>query len=147
MSTSTLLTSYYYYYYDCTSELKLGDRVTTIPTIGFNVEEVKPSAARFTIWDIGGQIKIRELWMHYVGEGSTPDVLLWVVDSLCPERLQESAAGRVGRRGEQREGQRQRQRQGQQQQQGAGTPPPRQVQVLGAFIACSLSKQKYSIIS
>eukprot|EP00605_Chrysophyceae_sp_TOSAG23-4_P002115 GSChrysophyteH1.ASY1.ANO1.2341.1 assembled CDS len=72
-------------------ELKLGDRVTTIPTIGFNVEEVKPSAARFTIWDIGGQIKIRELWMHYVGEGSTPDVLLWVVDSLCPERLQESA--------------------------------------------------------
>merc|ERR1712118_536659 len=36
-------------------KLKLGDVLTTIPTIGFNVETVEYKNIEFTVWDIGGQ--------------------------------------------------------------------------------------------
>ena len=39
--------------------------VTTIPTIGFNVETVEYKNLSFTVWDVGGQDKIRPLWRHY----------------------------------------------------------------------------------
>ena len=34
--------------------LKLGEVVTTIPTMGFNVETVEYKEISFTVWDIGG---------------------------------------------------------------------------------------------
>ena len=40
-------------------KLKLGEVVTTIPTIGFNVEQVDYKNISFTVWDVGGQDKIR----------------------------------------------------------------------------------------
>merc|ERR1712032_779553 len=43
-------------------KLKLGEIVTTIPTIGFNVETVEYKNICFTVWDVGGQDKIRPLW-------------------------------------------------------------------------------------
>ncbi|CAN4087526.1 unnamed protein product [Withania somnifera] len=46
-------------------KLKLGEIVTTIPTIGFNVETVEYKNISFTVWDVGGQDKIRPLWRHY----------------------------------------------------------------------------------
>lgn len=46
-------------------KLKLGEIVTTIPTIGFNVETVEYKNINFTVWDVGGQDKIRPLWRHY----------------------------------------------------------------------------------
>lgn len=79
-------------------KLKLGEVVTTIPTIGessaasshvsncmvflpmprfkksllfypsspgFNVETVEYKNINFTVWDVGGQDKIRPLWRHY----------------------------------------------------------------------------------
>ncbi|XP_043835023.1 ADP-ribosylation factor 4-like [Dromiciops gliroides] len=46
-------------------KLKLGEIVTTIPTIGFNVETVEYKNICFTVWDVGGQDKIRPLWRHY----------------------------------------------------------------------------------
>ena len=46
-------------------KLKLGEVVTTIPTIGFNVETVEYKNISFTVWDVGGQDKIRNLWRHY----------------------------------------------------------------------------------
>lgn len=36
-------------------KLKLGEIVTTIPTIGFNVETVEYKNICFTVWDVGGQ--------------------------------------------------------------------------------------------
>ena len=45
---------------------KLNETVSTIPTIGFNVETVSPcKGINFTVWDVGGQDKIRPLWRHY----------------------------------------------------------------------------------
>jgi small GTP-binding protein len=35
--------------------LKLGEVLTTIPTIGFNVETVEYKNISFQVWDIGGQ--------------------------------------------------------------------------------------------
>src|SRR5438477_8800226 len=46
-------------------KLKLNQDVTTIPTVGFNVETVTYKNVRFNVWDVGGQDKIRPLWRHY----------------------------------------------------------------------------------
>lgn len=54
-------------------KLKLGQSVTTIPTVGFNVETVTYKNVKFNVWDVGGQDKIRPLWRHYyTGEFLSP---------------------------------------------------------------------------
>ncbi|OQR79412.1 ADP-ribosylation factor 4-like [Tropilaelaps mercedesae] len=68
-------------------KLKLGEIVTTIPTIGFNVETVEYKNICFTVWDVGGQDKIRPLWRHYF---QNTDGLIFVVDSNDRERISES---------------------------------------------------------
>jgi small GTP-binding protein len=69
-------------------KLKLGEIVTTIPTIGFNVETVEYKNIAFTVWDVGGQDKIRPLWRHYF---QNTQGLIFVVDSADRERVAESA--------------------------------------------------------
>jgi ADP-ribosylation factor protein 1 len=64
--------------------LKLGEVVTTIPTIGFNVETVEYKNISFTVWDIGGQDKIRKLWRHYY---MGTEVLIFVIDSNDRDRI------------------------------------------------------------
>ena len=46
-------------------KLKLGEIVTTIPTIGFNVETVQHKNIKFQVWDLGGQTSIRPYWRCY----------------------------------------------------------------------------------
>ncbi len=46
-------------------KLTLRQDVTTIPTVGFNVETVTYKNVKFNVWDVGGQDKIRPLWRHY----------------------------------------------------------------------------------
>lgn len=67
-------------------KLKLGEIVTTIPTIGFNVETVEYKNICFTVWDVGGQGKIRPLWRHYF---QNTQGLIFVVDSNDRERIGE----------------------------------------------------------
>lgn len=68
-------------------KLKLGEIVTTIPTIGFNVETVEYKNISFTVWDVGGQDKIRPLWRHYF---QNTQGLIFVVDSNDRERIAEA---------------------------------------------------------
>merc|ERR1712056_58808 len=68
-------------------KLKLAEVVTTIPTIGFNVETVEYKNISFTVWDIGGQDKIRPLWRHYY---SGAQGLIFVVDSNDRDRVEEA---------------------------------------------------------
>jgi len=68
-------------------KLKLGEVVTTIPTIGFNVETVEYKNICFTVWDVGGQDKIRPLWRHYF---TNTQGLIFVVDSNDSERVEEA---------------------------------------------------------
>merc|ERR1712125_126715 len=65
-------------------KLKLGEVVTTIPTIGFNVETVEYKNISFTVWDVGGQDKIRPLWRHYY---QNTQGLIFVVDSNDSDRI------------------------------------------------------------
>ena len=65
-------------------KLKLGDNVQTIPTIGFNVETVEYKNLNFTIWDVGGQDKIRPLWRHYY---PNTQGIIFVVDSNDRDRI------------------------------------------------------------
>eukprot|EP00126_Sphaerothecum_destruens_P004168 Sdes_comp18035_c0_seq4m7359 len=68
-------------------KLKLGEIVTTIPTIGFNVETVEYKNISFTVWDVGGQDKIRPLWRHYF---QNTQGLIFVVDSNDRDRIAEA---------------------------------------------------------
>ena len=65
-------------------KLKLGEVVTTIPTIGFNVETVEYQNISFSVWDVGGQDKIRPLWRHYY---QNTEGLIFVVDSNDQDRI------------------------------------------------------------
>eukprot|EP00494_Astrolonche_serrata_P027300 UN27563 len=66
-------------------KLHVGETVRTVPTIGFNVETVEYKKVKFTMWDVGGQDRIRPLWRHYyIGT----DALIWVADCADTERMQ-----------------------------------------------------------
>lgn len=70
-------------------KLHIGEVLSTVPTIGFNVEKVQYKNVQFTVWDVGGQEKLRPLWKHYF---STTDGLIYVVDSLDRERIRKATA-------------------------------------------------------
>ncbi|KPM36840.1 hypothetical protein AK830_g9723 [Neonectria ditissima] len=63
----------------------VGEVVTTIPTIGFNVESVTYKNLNFNVWDLGGQTSIRPYWRCYYANTAA---VIFVVDSTDIERLQ-----------------------------------------------------------
>nr|QXF29036.1 Arf1e [Gefionella okellyi] len=67
--------------------MKLGDVVTTVPTLGFNVESVQHRNVTFNVWDMGGQEKLRHLWRHYY-DGVKG--IIFVVDSNDTARIDEA---------------------------------------------------------
>merc|ERR1739845_253764 len=68
-------------------KLKLGEVLTTIPTIVFNVETVEYKNINFTVWDVGGQDKIRKLWRYYY---QNTQGLIFVVDSNDRDRIEDA---------------------------------------------------------
>jgi len=64
--------------------LQVGEVVTTIPTIGFNVETVTYKNLKFQVWDLGGQTSIRPYWRCYY---SNTDAIIYVVDSVDKDRI------------------------------------------------------------
>uniref|UniRef100_A0A8C8LNJ9 ADP-ribosylation factor-like protein 1 n=1 Tax=Oncorhynchus tshawytscha TaxID=74940 RepID=A0A8C8LNJ9_ONCTS len=64
--------------------LQVGEVVTTIPTIGFNVETVTYKNLKFQVWDLGGQTSIRPYWRCYY---SNTDAVIYVVDSSDRDRM------------------------------------------------------------
>ncbi len=69
-------------------ETQIGEVVTTIPTIGFNVESVTYGKLNFNVWDLGGQTSIRPYWRCYYANTAA---VIFVVDSTDIERLQTAA--------------------------------------------------------
>ncbi|OQO01318.1 ADP-ribosylation factor-like protein 1 [Cryoendolithus antarcticus] len=65
--------------------LKIGEVVTTIPTIGFNVESITYRNLSFNVWDLGGQTSIRPYWRCYYANTAA---VVFVVDSTDVERLE-----------------------------------------------------------
>lgn len=68
--------------------LKIGEVVTTIPTIGFNVESVTYKNLNFNVWDLGGQTSIRPYWRCYYANTAA---VIFVIDSTDIERLEIAA--------------------------------------------------------
>uniref|UniRef100_A0A0P4VU06 Uncharacterized protein n=2 Tax=Scylla TaxID=6760 RepID=A0A0P4VU06_SCYOL len=68
-------------------KLKQDEFVSTIPTIGFNVETIEYKNFKFTVWDVGGQLKLRPLWRHYY---FNTQAVIFVVDATDVERLPEA---------------------------------------------------------
>lgn len=85
---------------------QIGEVVTTIPTIGFNVEYVTITAnttfgsrtnelrsvqygnLNFDVWDLGGQTSIRPYWRSYYANTAA---VIFVIDSTDIERLEIAA--------------------------------------------------------
>ena len=56
---------------------------------GFNVEKVQYKNVLFTVWDVGGQEKLRPLWRHYF---NNTDGLIYVVDCADRDRISRAAS-------------------------------------------------------
>lgn len=72
--------------------LKFDQYLNSVPTIGFNCENVKGTTGKskgisFLVWDVGGQDKLRPLWRSYT---RCTDGIVFVVDSADIERLEEA---------------------------------------------------------
>ena len=59
-------------------QMILGEKVTTIPTIGLNLETIECCKANIKMWDIGGCDKIGPLIRHYYNNMKG---LVFVIDS------------------------------------------------------------------
>ena len=59
----------------------------TLCSSGFNVETVEYKNIQFTVWDVGGQDKIRPLWRHYF---QNTQGIIFVVDSNDRDRVVEA---------------------------------------------------------
>lgn len=70
-------------------KVKYNESVMTVPTVGFNVEtlDMDRSSPGLTVWDVGGQKKMRPYWRHYYADTAG---LLFVVDSCDQKRLDEA---------------------------------------------------------
>ena len=68
--------------------LTLTNRGAPCCPAGFNVEKVQYKNVLFTVWDVGGQEKLRPLWRHYF---NNTDGLIYVVDSQDRERVGRAA--------------------------------------------------------
>lgn len=61
-----------------------GRTIRTMPTIGFNVENVEYKNLTFSVWDLGGQTNIRPYWRCYY---ANTNAIIYVVDSTDKERM------------------------------------------------------------
>lgn len=68
-------------------QLHKGERIDTEPTLGFNVEVVEHNGVRMTMWDLGGQSKIRSCWKKYFLQANA---VIFVVDSADSARFEEA---------------------------------------------------------
>ncbi|CAI9729713.1 ADP-ribosylation factor-like [Octopus vulgaris] len=67
--------------------MKLNQEIKTLPTLGFNVEQIELDRTNVIIWEVGGHKKSRAQWHHYY---SNTIGLIYVVDSSDTLRMEES---------------------------------------------------------
>lgn len=63
------------------------DVMKVSPTMGFQISTVLYKDYNLNIWDIGGQTSLRAFWGNYFDK---TDAIIWVIDGLALERLNES---------------------------------------------------------
>ncbi|XP_067330097.1 ADP-ribosylation factor-like protein 14 [Channa argus] len=72
-------------------KVKHNASVSTVPTIGFNVEMLETKKNKqsiaLTLWDVGGQRKMRDYWKSFFEDTTA---VVFVVDSSDKKRLNEA---------------------------------------------------------
>ena len=63
----------------------MGENIRTIPTLGFNVEQIKYKNITFVMWDLGGHEKVKKLYYQYNTDFA--NAIIFVVDSFDQDRL------------------------------------------------------------
>ncbi|CAF3058272.1 unnamed protein product [Rotaria sp. Silwood2] len=66
---------------------KFGEVISTVPTIGFNVETVRHGNINIIVWDVGGRDKIRALWRRFYEKTSA---IVFIIDSNDRDRIDEA---------------------------------------------------------
>ncbi|EMR10460.1 hypothetical protein PNEG_01174 [Pneumocystis murina B123] len=64
--------------------MQVGEVITTVPTIGFNMETLCYKNIKFNVWDLGGQTSIRPYWRCYY---TCTQAIIYVIDSTDIQRL------------------------------------------------------------
>ncbi|KAK9470929.1 ADP-ribosylation factor family-domain-containing protein [Dipodascopsis tothii] len=64
--------------------LQIGEVVSTVPTVGFNVETLSYKNLKFNVWDLGGQTSIRPYWRCYY---TNTAAVIFVVDATDHDRM------------------------------------------------------------
>lgn len=59
--------------------------VRSLPTLGFNVEQVDFQGMTMSLWDLGGQTNMRPYWRCYLNNTTA---IIYVIDSCDTERIQ-----------------------------------------------------------
>jgi len=57
------------------------------PSVGFDTKDVKYKGVNFSIYDVAGGEKVRDLWKHYYAD---TDAVVWIVDSAAPDRFSDA---------------------------------------------------------
>jgi len=68
-------------------QLKLGEIVSTIPTVGFNFETIEFKGTKFNLRDVGGQISLRSHWRKYYESGF---YIIFTIDSNDRSSIKEA---------------------------------------------------------
>eukprot|EP00727_Mastigamoeba_balamuthi_P008767 m51a1_g4512 putative adp-ribosylation factor (184) ;mRNA; f:401125-402309 len=63
------------------------DTGNTEPTLNYNLEVIPRGAYNLVIWDLGGQIRLRQFWKKYM---SKADAIILVMDSADQRRFDEA---------------------------------------------------------
>jgi len=68
-------------------QLAVNNLVSTIPTLGFNVETISYRDDKVTIWDFGGSPTVRKVWRDYYfqAQGITSFIIIDHHYMLPPE--------------------------------------------------------------
>jgi len=67
-------------------KLALDEVVSTIPTVGLNIENIVYKDCKLMVYDLGGQRKMRRMWSNYFDD---IDAIIFVVDSNESNRVNE----------------------------------------------------------
>eukprot|EP00842_Homolaphlyctis_polyrhiza_P003546 jgi/Hompol1/4192/HPOL_006975-RA len=73
-----------YYLKHGTNELNQSTPIEIVPTIGFTVESFTQHKISFTVFDMSGQGKFRDLWATYF---ECSDAIVFVVDASDRDRI------------------------------------------------------------
>ena len=68
-------------------KLRLGKVVSSVPTVGFNVETIEYKSTSIISWDLGGSARLKLLWRHYYPETQG---IIFVVDSSDKDSIDEA---------------------------------------------------------